>query len=116
MQSRRLFVAFGLSFIAIFLFGRLAQAGFPVPGGPPGIIQGDPDPEPPTITPPVIPPPPDDPFCPPDNGSPVPPVTPQGTPCHGGGITSTPEPATVISGLLGASLLGGYIVRRRKSK
>lgn len=70
-----------------------------------------PPPPPPLITPPppvVIPPPPDNP--PPNN--PPPNNPPPGTPP--GGQQHSPEPATLVTGLIGSGLAGLFAVRRRR--
>jgi MYXO-CTERM domain-containing protein len=60
-----------------------------------------------------VPPPPPPPPPPPTNDVPPPPPPP----CHGPmPNASTPEPATMISGLLGVTMLGGYALRRRRKQ
>jgi len=79
-----------------------AFAMFPPPfyNPPPVRVNGDPEPEIPSTPPPVTQAPP--------------PVDP---PCHcdcTGHTQSTPEPTTIVSGLLGATMVAGYALRRRK--
>src|SRR5262245_3642585 len=66
---------------------------------------------PPTIPapPPVIPPAPPPPFLPP--ASPPPVVVPQEIPPR---PQVVPEPTTIVSSVIGLSVLGGYMLRRRK--
>jgi hypothetical protein len=52
--------------------------------------------------------PPPDPF--------VPPPPPCTCPPPGGHVAGTPEPATLISGVFGLSILAGYGIRRRIKK
>ncbi|HET6572085.1 MAG TPA: PEP-CTERM sorting domain-containing protein [Fimbriiglobus sp.] len=81
------------------------------PPPPPVIIPVTPDvPVPPLTPPPVVPPVPPPPFVPPPPppvdipDPPVPPTPPQ----------TVPEPATIVSGLIGLTALGGYTWTRRK--
>jgi hypothetical protein len=76
-----------------------AHALFPPPFFfPPVVDQGIPDPPtPPDLPPDPSQPPPCDCNCPPH-------------------IASTPEPATLISGLVGLTMFGGYALRRRNRK
>jgi hypothetical protein len=99
-------------------FPPIPTGGGPVSVGPqqppPIILPISPGiPVPPVVPPPVVPPVPPPPFVPP----PVPPVVnPGGKPDCGGPHTpqATPEPATIVSGVIGLSVLGGYAWRRRK--
>jgi hypothetical protein len=81
--------------------GAPALAMFPPPfyNPPPVRVNGDPSPEIPVLPPPStnVPPPPDPCSC--------------GCPTH---TQSTPEPTTIISSLLGATMLAGYALRRSK--
>ena len=99
-------VSFGLALLA----APQAQAFFPPP--PTGVAGGEVPPVPPP-PPPNIPDPPSDPFTPPPN---EPPATPPPCSCACISVHTTPEPATLVSGLVGLSLLGGYVVRRRLKK
>jgi hypothetical protein len=64
----------------------------------------------PPVVPKVVPAPP----APPPPVIDIPP--PPSPPCHGPmpHVTTTPEPATMVSALVGASMLGGYVLRRRR--
>ena len=85
-----------------------AQALFPPPFYyPPVVITGDPDPEPPT---PDLPP---DPFTPPPE-TPCSPCSPCSCDCTT--VRNTPEPATLVSGIVGLSLIGAAAWRRRNRK
>lgn len=98
LMNRRAARAFALGVLAIALSAAPASALIPVPFFPPtGNTTGDPDPpEPPEEPIDCEPPPPSD--CPP------------------GDVNATPEPGTIVSALVGASLLGGYVMRRNRRK
>lgn len=96
-----------------------------VPVSPPPV--SPPVSPPPVVVPPVSPPPvvvppvPPPPFVPPPPPPSVPPVvTPQGgdpgctCTCPHPTPQTVPEPATIVSGFLGLSVLGGYAWRRKK--
>src|SRR5262245_41213963 len=100
-QSKRIISA-ALLVIAFGLFATTEAKGF-FPPPPTGVSGGEVPPAPP----PVIPLPPPDPFVPPP-----PPVVPP-APARPPVARQTPEPATVVSGLIGLSVFGGYILRRR---
>ena len=75
---------------------------------------------PPVVMPPVVAPPP---VVPPAGQDPIPPiVTPRGDPEEPGTppvtppVAATPEPATIVTGLVGLGLLGGWSLRRRRAK
>lgn len=96
-----------LAMLAAVGVASSAHALFPPPFYyPPVIITGDPDPEPPT---PDLPP---DPFTPPPDV----PCTPPPHDCDCTTVRNTPEPTTMISGILGASLLGVVAWRRKNRK
>jgi hypothetical protein len=84
-------------------FAGECRAFFPPPAT--GVSSGE-------VTPPAPPPvplPPPDPFVPPVHTPPtVPPTQPPA-------VHRTPEPATLISAFVGLSVLGGYMLRKRKS-
>lgn len=89
-----------LGLVAALGLSANAYALFPPPfyNPPPVKQQGDPEPEPPDM-----PPPPND--------------TPPDTPCecqHCTTTNNTPEPTTIVSAVLGASVIGGMALRRRK--
>ena len=88
-----------------------AQAFFPPPPPPTGVSGGE---VPPPANPPpvVVPQPPPDPFIPP------PPTTPPPDTCTGPPVTpqNTPEPASLVMGLVGLMVAGGYAARRRFRK
>jgi hypothetical protein len=97
-----------------------ASAFFPPirPVDPPITVLPNPGPaQPPPVIIPTVPPPP---FIPPV--TPTTTVTPNEVPgcdcdCHTPNPPNTvPEPATVVSGLIGLGLVGGAAWRRRKAK
>jgi MYXO-CTERM domain-containing protein len=95
---------FGIGLVAAMVVtlgvASSAQALFPPPFYYPTEPAGEVTPP----DPPCVPPPP----C----GSPCPPP-----PCGGGtGVATTPEPATMISGVIGLSVLAGFALRRRQAK
>ncbi len=98
---------FGCAMTAIvaLLSAASAQAFFPPPV-PVGVSGGEipPNPPPPTPTVPTLPP---DVFKPPPS-SPPPIEKPPPVITH-----HTPEPATMISALVGVAIFGGYALRRR---
>ncbi len=109
--------------LTIFPFAAWAPAAnafFPPvwPVSPPTVVVTPPvDPPPVTVPPisppPFVPPPPPPvivvpPYSPPPIT--VPPVSP---PC---GCTCTPEPATLVSGLIGLATVAGYGLKRRGQK
>lgn len=95
-----------LSVAVIFALVAPAHALFPFPFVPNGNINGEPEPDPPTI-PPVPTQPPSDPGCTP---------APDPCGCNPPNVNNTPEPATILSSLFGAALIGGYAARRRRAK
>jgi hypothetical protein len=116
---------------AFTLTTQTVQAFFPPITAPPagGPVTVSPPPPPPVIipvvpevpVPPVTPPPPVVPPVPPPQFVPPPPppvVPPQGEPdcdcCQPTTPQTVPEPATVVTGLIGLSVLGGYKWTRRK--
>jgi hypothetical protein len=99
---------FGIGLVAAMLVtlgaAGSAHALFP----PPFFYPTEPAGEPTPPDPPCVP----DPFTPPPCGNPCPPP-----PCGGGtGVATTPEPATMISGVIGLSMLAGFALRRRHAK
>lgn len=93
-----------------------ARAFFPPPprGGTGGIIITDPTP-PPTVT---IPPLPDDPFNEPPTGgvTGTPPLPNYPCDCPPPHTNNTPEPATVVMGLMGLVVAGGAALRKRLTR
>src|SRR5262245_59116675 len=89
-----------LGLAAALMLSAPALAMFPPPfyNPPPVRVNGDPEPQIPDLPPP------------PTNDSPPPPCTP----CECTHTNSTPEPTTIVSALLGATVLGGYALRRKK--
>lgn len=90
-----------LGLAAALMLSAPALAMFPPPfyNPPPVRVNGDPEPEIPNTPPPPttdVPPPPDTPCT-----------------CDCVHTHSTPEPTTIVSALLGASVLAGYALRRR---
>ena len=104
---------------AFTLSPQVAQAFFPpIPVGSDPVTVSPPPPPPvipvtPTIpVPPVeVPPVPPPPFVPPP---PLPTERPTENPCTCEKPQVVPEPATIISGLIGLSVLGGAAWRKRK--
>jgi PEP-CTERM motif-containing protein len=96
-----------LGLVAGLCLSGSAYALFPPPFYfPPVTNNGNPDPElPPPPPPPVIdlPPPPTEPE-------------PCGCPCPPVHTHATPEPTTIVSGLVGMTMLGGYVLRRKRQK
>lgn len=106
-MKRTIYRAFGLaavlSTLALGLTAAPAYALFPPPFFyPPGGIEGGPDPDPIIPLPPPTVDPPTDPPCQC--------VYPPGRP------NNVPEPATVVSGLMGAAALAGVAWRRRRGQ
>lgn len=104
-QLRRFGIGTLAAIVLSFGVAGYAHALFPPPFFyPPTGVAGQPDPpEPPPVSDPGTPPPCECP-CPPP-------------PCGGGtGVATTPEPATMISGVIGLSMLAGFALRRRNAK
>ena len=106
--------------VAVALSGVLGTVGtaeardFPVFSLPPP--RRPPRRRPPAAAPAAAPPPPPGPpTTPPSTPPTTPPTTPPSTP-PGGTQQSAPEPATLVTGLLGSGLLGLYSALRRKKR
>jgi PEP-CTERM motif len=107
-----------VSVVAATLLANLpARAGVPWLGKPPkgGLTNSEVSPPPPPPVPPTNsstppPPPPPPPPSPPPNSPPPPPNSPPPPPHN------TPEPATLVSALLGAGVCGLLALRRRNRK
>src|SRR5260221_6468753 len=98
MLTREFLRVAALGLVASLCLAGSAHALFPPPYFyPTGGVVGVPDPPPPPPVPPPETPPPCECCC----------CTP---PTH---ASSTPEPTTMISALVGPALLGGYAKRRR---